>query len=54
MDETLKAIQETKEEKSLGICGIPAEVWKHGEKVKKKLHNLIESIWEKELSLIHI
>ena len=43
IDETLKAIKETKKGKSPGICGIPAEIWNHGgEKVKKKPYSRLE------------
>ena len=47
--ETIKAIKETKEGKSPGVCGILAEIWKQGgEKLKRKLHDQILKIWEKE------
>ena len=47
--ETLKAIQETKEGKSPGVCGIPAEIWKYGgENLQRTLHDLILLIWEEE------
>ena len=48
-DELLDAIDATKENKSPGECGIPAEVWKYGGiRLKEKLYDLIAYIWSNE------
>ena len=37
--------QSTKDIKAYGVCGIPAEVWKHGElQLQEKLHDMIAHI----------
>lgn len=43
------AIYWLKNNKALGVDGIPAELWKHrGEDVSKYIHNLILVIWVEE------
>ena len=50
-EETIRAIKRLKNNKSPGKDNIPSEIWKYGgEMIQEKLHDLIITIWNKEIT----